>query len=199
MSSDVTTVIVMVVLSASMALALAAVLIIRKVNSSRRSAGSGGSSGSSVGSGSGSGGSGGSNGSNGSSVSSKASRCPDVQATLQAHNAARSRRGARPLVWDDGLASVAQAWSNRGVFEHSKSRYGENLAMGTGNCKEAVDLWTDEEKQWRPGMGFTMATGHFTQVVWKGSKRVGCGFAKGIVTCNYDPPGNYTGNFDANV
>lgn len=29
------------------------------------------------------------------------------------------------------------------------------------------------------------------QVVWKGSKRVGCGLACGIVTCSYDPPGEW--------
>lgn len=131
-------------------------------------------------------------------VNSKASRCPDAQAALQAHNAARARRGASPLTWDDDIAKVAQAWSDRGVFKHSTSRYGENLAMGTSNCKQAVDLWVDEERLWRPGMGFTMDTGHFTQVVWKNTRRVGCGFAKGIVTCNYDPPGN-GGNYGANV
>lgn len=137
-------------------------------------------------------------GGNSAPVNSKTSRCPDVQATLQAHNAARARRGAAPLAWDESLASVAQAWSDRGVFKHSNNRYGENLAMGTGNCKQAVDLWVDEEKLWRPGMGFTMKTGHFTQVVWKGTKKVGCGFAKGIVTCNYSPPGN-SGNYGGNV
>lgn len=184
MSSSTTVVLVVVLGASALAAAVVAVLLLSR---KRRRGGGGGGDG------------GGGPDSNASSVvSSTASKCPDVQATLRAHNAARARRGASPLVWDDTLASVAQQWSNRGVFEHSKSRYGENLAMGTGNCKQAVDLWVDEEKDWRPGMGFSMSTGHFTQVVWKGTKRVGCGFAKGIVTCNYDPPGN-SGNYGGNV
>jgi len=46
-----------------------------------------------------------------------------------------------------------------------------------------------------------MGTGHFTQVVWKGSKEVGMGVSSDghFVVCNYSPPGNWTDNFAANV
>jgi len=49
-----------------------------------------------------------------------------------------------------------------------------------------------------------MNTGHFTQLVWKGSKQIGCGAScnnsnKCYVTCNYYPPGNYIGQFASNV
>ena len=49
-----------------------------------------------------------------------------------------------------------------------------------------------------------MNTGHFTQLVWKGSKQIGCGAScnnsnKCYVTCNYYPPGNYIGQFTSNV
>ena len=37
--------------------------------------------------------------------------CPDAQAALEAHNAARVQRGAAPLVWDGQLAAGAQSWS----------------------------------------------------------------------------------------
>jgi hypothetical protein len=50
---------------------------------------------------------------------------------------------------------------------------------------------------------FDMATGHFTQVVWKASRALGCGRAtcKGLDlwVCQYDPPGNVMGAFGANV
>lgn len=50
-----------------------------------------------------------------------------------------------------------------------------------------------------------MATGHFTQVVWKNTKNLGVGVAfanngnKAIVVANYFPPGNYQGQFGAHV
>lgn len=50
-----------------------------------------------------------------------------------------------------------------------------------------------------------MATGHFTQVVWKSSQRlgVGIGFANNgntaVVVANYGPPGNYLNQFAQNV
>eukprot|EP00961_Rhodomonas_salina_P022602 303698-Rhodomonas_salina.1 len=47
------------------------------------------------------------------------------------------------------------------------------------------------------------AIGHFTQVVWKGSTKLGCGSAScangQIVVCQYDPTGNFIGQYSANV
>jgi len=46
--------------------------------------------------------------------------------------------------------------------------------------------------------GFTKGVGHFTQVVWKGSTKLGCGVTKtadgkwAVVTCQYcDTAGNW--------
>jgi ves G 5 allergen, putative len=46
--------------------------------------------------------------------------------------------------------------------------------------------------------------GHFTQLVWKTSKKLGIGQAKGAsgnvyVVANYYPPGNIIGEFGSNV
>ena len=50
---------------------------------------------------------------------------------------------------------------------------------------------------------FNQETGHFTQVVWKNTKRVGCALSrKGdhvVVVCRYDPPGNFLGLFETQV
>lgn len=67
----------------------------------------------------------------------------------------------------------------------SNNSYGENIycKYGTGNIqvngKEGVDSWYNEIKDYRFGNGgFSMNTGHFTQVVWRGSTELGVGMAK---------------------
>ena len=46
-------------------------------------------------------------------------------------------------------------------------------------------------------------TGHFTQVVWKSTKHVGCGIAScggnDLLVCQYSPAGNYDGQYLDNV
>jgi hypothetical protein len=107
---------------------------------------------------------------------------------------------------------VAQAWAdslkNQGCkFGHSGSQWGENLAAGTsgtldGNAVSA--MWYDEVKLYNfNGGGFSMETGHFTQVVWRGTKQIGCGVTTcrgmDVWVCNYDPPGNVDRGYKANV
>lgn len=70
---------------------------------------------------------------------------------------------------------------------------------------DAVDSWYSEIKDYNfNGGGFSSGTGHFTQVVWKSSRELGVGMAKNsknqiYVVANYDPPGNYQGQFRENV
>ena len=132
-----------------------------------------------------------------------------AQQFIDAHNAYRAKHCAPPLTWSAKLASVAQSWANtlrdKGcVFGHSPgAKYGENLAAGTEGALEptsTVDMWYDEIKLYKfPNGGFSMQTGHFTQVVWRSTKQVGCGHVtcKGndIYVCNYDPPGNWEGQY----
>ena len=51
--------------------------------------------------------------------------------------------------------------------------------------------------------GFDLKTGHFTQVVWKDTRQLGCGVAMcdggEIWVCNYSPPGNFVRSFRQNV
>jgi hypothetical protein len=65
-------------------------------------------------------------------------------------------------------------------------------------------MWYDEIKDYDfNGGGFSMTTGHFTQVVWKQTKQIGCAkvTCKGmdIYVCNYDPPGNVERGYKQNV
>ena len=147
---------------------------------------------------------------------------------LNGHNRHRSRHQAPAMTYDRNLAASAQAWSNllarEGRLTHSSRRArngaGENLYVvyTTGSespdavASQAIEAWYNEVKDYnydRPG--FSAATGHFTQVVWKSSTRLGCGVAQGrktlqgrtynayYVTCHYGPAGNVRGQFPANV
>ncbi len=129
----------------------------------------------------------------------------DAQTLLNAHNADRARHCTPPLTWSAEIAATAQQWANRCVFDHDyHSDYGENLAWGTElSAQEAVQLWYEEISQYNyasPGFG---PAGHFTQLIWRGSRQLGCGKAicHGNVywVCRYSPAGNYDREFQANV
>lgn len=129
----------------------------------------------------------------------------DMRALLDAHNAYRARHCVPPLAWSQQIAASAQAWADRCVFNHDpNSELGENLAWGTAlSGRESVSLWYEEISLYNyaaPGFG---PAGHFTQVVWRDSRQIGCGVARcgGDVywVCRYSPPGNVEGEFRANV
>ncbi|KAL1936315.1 hypothetical protein VTP01DRAFT_449 [Rhizomucor pusillus] len=125
---------------------------------------------------------------------------------LKLHNEFRAKHSAPALEWSTKLAEYAQKWSDRCVFEHSQGPYGENLAMGYGSWTDAITAWYDEYKEYDySNPGFSSATGHFTQLVWKGTTQLGCGVTKclngPLYTCSYYKPGNIVGGtyFQENV
>jgi uncharacterized protein YkwD len=135
-----------------------------------------------------------------------------AQAFIDAHNRVRARHCAGPLTWSPKLAAVAQQWANslrdKGcMFGHSNGAYGENLAAGTTGTLDpeaVVKMWYDEVAHYRfPNGGFSAQTGHFTQVVWRGTTQVGCGRSQckdmDIWVCEYDPAGNWEGQYRENV
>jgi hypothetical protein len=65
-------------------------------------------------------------------------------------------------------------------------------------------MWYGEVQQYAfPDGGFSMETGHFTQVVWRQTTQLGCGVSTcrgmDIWVCEYDPPGNVQGQYRQNV
>ncbi|KAK4257656.1 hypothetical protein QN277_007218 [Acacia crassicarpa] len=131
------------------------------------------------------------------------------QLFLGPQNAARSLLRLRPLVWDPKLASYARWYANQRrsdcALRHSNGPYGENIFWGSGtgwSPAQAAADWVSEKKYYNYGANSCAAgqmCGHYTQVVWKNTRRVGCAKincngGKGVfMTCNYDPPGNYIG------
>jgi pathogenesis-related protein 1 len=135
-----------------------------------------------------------------------------MEIVLESHNRKRKRHCAKALQWSAELAEVAQGWADalkkRGCpLDHNKTKYGENLAAGTASVmtgERAVDIWYEERDHYKygPNEG-SSATGHFTQVVWRDSRLLGCGTAtcegKRLWVCNYDPPGNVKGEYQDEV
>lgn len=139
------------------------------------------------------------------------------KAALEAHNKYRKKHHVGNLVLNDELCEIAQRYAEymarTGNFAHSNGQYnGDNMGENLFACygmritgEMMTDDWYDEVKQYDfNNPGFVNGTGHFTQVVWKGSKEVGFGFAQAkdgyyYGVANYYPAGNYLGEFDSNV
>ncbi|KAF2294262.1 hypothetical protein GH714_008688 [Hevea brasiliensis] len=127
---------------------------------------------------------------------------------LNAHNQVRAAVGVGPLTWDNKVAAFARNYANQRAGDcnlvHSSNRpYGEILAKSSGNLsgKDAVKMWVDERAYYNYNSNSCAAgkqCGHYTQVVWRNSVRLGCAKVKcnnggTFIGCNYDPPGNFVG------
>ncbi|HEV8146842.1 MAG TPA: CAP domain-containing protein [Bryobacteraceae bacterium] len=125
---------------------------------------------------------------------------------LVAHNEVRSQIGVTPLSWSEKLAALSQEWADllvaRQQFVHRpKSKYGENLFEISGanaSAGQVVKAWASESKNYdHPANSCRSVCGHYTQIVWRDTKEVGCAVARGagreVWVCNYSPPGNWIG------
>ncbi|KAH0559393.1 hypothetical protein GP486_004087, partial [Trichoglossum hirsutum] len=130
------------------------------------------------------------------------------KAIIDTHNLFRNEHNASALGWNDTLAKFGANWTIACEFNHSHGAYGENLAKGYPNASAAVTAWGDERKKYDfSKAAFSEATGHFTQVVWKTTKTVGCGrkdcgnssSRSWYVVCEYYPRGNIIDHFAENV
>ncbi|CAL1358534.1 unnamed protein product [Linum trigynum] len=124
-------------------------------------------------------------------------------------NAARAALKMPPLRWDARLAAYASRYAARRKWDcalvHSNGPYGENIFWGSGSGwtpAQAAGAWVGERRwysYWSNSCAGDQDCGHYTQIVWRGTRRVGCARVvcsgrRGVfMTCNYDPPGNYVG------
>ena len=139
------------------------------------------------------------------------------QSALDAHNKYRRKHHVGNLVLSKDLCNIAQKYAETmartGNFAHSRGKYnGKNMGENLFACygikitgKMMTDDWYNEVSQYNfNNPGFVSGTGHFTQVVWKGSREVGFGFAQArdgyyYGVANYYPAGNYLNEFEENV
>lgn len=131
----------------------------------------------------------------------------DPAAMLAAHNQWRAKTGVPDLVWSPKLAAAAQSWADRLAgadcwLKHSGSSYGENLYTDKApgiSPQTVVDAWGREIRFYNyADNSCSSVCGHYTQVVWRNSKELGCaravcGDGAEIWVCNYSPAGNIVG------
>ncbi|XP_060907394.1 cysteine-rich venom protein TEL1-like [Labrus mixtus] len=139
----------------------------------------------------------------------------DQQEILDKHN--DLRRAVTPtasnmvkMTWNNKAAEIAQKWAKTCPMQHSSYLFrkinatscGENLFMSSHRLtwSKVIDSWYSEVKDWEFGSGSINdgVVGHFTQVVWYKSHKIGCGLAycpdsrfKYFYVCHYCPVGNY--------
>ena len=139
---------------------------------------------------------------------------------LKNHNYHRKRHQVQNLARNSEIEKIAQEYSKEQAkndqMEHSSNTYknkplGENLyscwssSSASVNGTRASESWYSEVKSYDfNNPGYKKGIGHFTQLVWKDSKEIGCGAACSstnncYVTCNYYPAGNYLDSFPDNV
>ncbi|PIA55411.1 hypothetical protein AQUCO_00700002v1 [Aquilegia coerulea] len=131
-----------------------------------------------------------------------------IREFVSEHNKVRKQIGQVPLKWDKKLARYAERFGNKRksdcLLKNSNSSiYGENVYRGEHferhTATLAVRAWANESKYYYPKTNScqpNQVCGHYTQMIWRNTKRLGCARSKCnngavYILCVYDPPGNY--------
>jgi pathogenesis-related protein 1 len=148
----------------------------------------------------------------------------DVAAMIDAHNKWRAEVGiSKKLSYSPALAISAQAWvdnlkrTNHCHMRHSspQGRYGENLYWSGArvwsngrrelvkvSAADVVDTWGSEKANYDHDNNLCAQgeiCGHYAQIVWRDTTRVGCAMAvcgdtkEQVWACQYQPAGNWEG------
>ena len=150
----------------------------------------------------------------------------DEKKALKVHNDAREKVGTPPLVWSEKLeeqallnAKILERKDEKQNMKHSKTNDGENMTysysaesqdgvitpiFSSTPLTDASVGWYEEIKDYRYSKFKTRRIGrpigHYTQMVWKSTKKVGIAYAvskKGsvYVVARYFPAGNFIGEY----
>jgi hypothetical protein len=136
----------------------------------------------------------------------------DIREIFDAHNRWRQQWGVPPLQWNSALAERAQNYATHlastGTFEHGDTAgVGQNLWEGTSGYysgTQMIEDWGSEANWYHDGSFPNVSTtgdwrkgGHFTQLIWRNTREVGCGLSRGggndVLVCDYYPSGNWDG------
>lgn len=143
---------------------------------------------------------------------------PELVGITEAHNVVRAMVQTAtplpPLAWSDSLEATAKAWGMMcinmdaypNILDHNPNRsqghpyyVGENIhaSGGTATAQGAVNNWASEKANYVYPNGYSAATGHYTQIVWRTTREVGCALVNcpniafsSTIVCDYGPGGN---------
>uniref|UniRef100_A0AC35F9X4 SCP domain-containing protein n=1 Tax=Panagrolaimus sp. PS1159 TaxID=55785 RepID=A0AC35F9X4_9BILA len=130
---------------------------------------------------------------------------------LDAINYYRQLHGVPSLLLDNKITRDAQAWADHlariGQLVHSNTNYGENLASGypLSHVNPATLWYSGVSRINFSNVERSTDCLHFTQIVWKSSKKIGIGISRSsntgkyYIVANFDPAGNMRGSFAENV
>ena len=133
-----------------------------------------------------------------------------MQGMTEEHNKIRRPYNVPDLTWDEELVQISLDWLNvlnddGCQMEHNwDSPLGENLMWATYymSAADVVNGWASEEAFYDYGNNSCdpgEMCGHYTQIVWESTERVGCAMivcpngTDHMWMCNYDPAGNWVG------
>jgi pathogenesis-related protein 1 len=151
-------------------------------------------------------------------------KAPLPDQLLATHNLWRQAVGVPALRWSDELAGDAQSWADRlgrdsaCKMQHSppelRRETGENLYWASpvrwtsGKLElqpvagdQVVNAWASERHDYHHGRNACRSgkvCGHYTQVVWRDTREVGCAMQQcvdksQVWVCRYRPSGNWVG------
>lgn len=164
----------------------------------------------------------------------------EIDEFLNLHNEFREKNKKPLLKWDDYLARSAESYADKLLSEgcaiyHPKTKQddelylrngqdGQNLSqfvyrgkprkgLEVGTIRDAVQLWRNECSEYNPDSPTKGNVGHFSAMLWKNTKRIGCAYKKlttkekqaSIYVCHYNKSGNWLTSdgkfslFDKNV
>uniref|UniRef100_A0A3B3RFK2 GLI pathosis related 1 n=1 Tax=Paramormyrops kingsleyae TaxID=1676925 RepID=A0A3B3RFK2_9TELE len=127
---------------------------------------------------------------------------------VRTHNYHRSRvtppaSNMMYMTRDETLAKVAQDWASKCIFSHNPSlqipyklhpsfrTVGENIWKGSTalfSVENAIQMWVGESKYYSYQTNQCNGCGHYTQVVWAKSYKVGCASNTFITIIKRNPP-----------
>lgn len=146
---------------------------------------------------------------------------PELVGITDMHNAIRAMVQTQTplpaLAWSEALEATAKAYgmlcintdAYPNIMDHNPNRsaghpysVGENIyaASGTATAAGAIQSWASEKANYVYPNGYSPQTGHYTQIVWRTTREVGCARVNcpnitfpSTIICDYGPAGNSSG------